>query len=219
MDEKSSYLTTFNMHHGRYRFLHVPFGWKMSQGDFQMQMDQATDHLPSIVTIHDDICVYSHTAEEHDSHLLQLMQTAKEHGIIFNSTKCQISQPQIAFYGAVFIAQDTWPDPSKIQALQDLPTPDSQVNLVYPLKQTILHEQLDEWDWNPSMNTAFQHLKAWICQTLLNATLTYYDRSKPVIVQTDTSEYGLGAALIQSGCPIPFTSKTLTDIETHYVNI
>ena len=35
----------------------------------------------------------------------------------------------------------------------------------------------------------------------------------------DTSEYGLGAALIQSGCPIAFTSKTGTDVQTWYANI
>ena len=36
LDEDSSYLTTFNTHHGRYRFLHVPFDLKMSQDIFQM---------------------------------------------------------------------------------------------------------------------------------------------------------------------------------------
>ena len=59
-----------------------------------------------------------------------------------------------------------------------------------------LHEQLAEWDWDPSTDAAFQHLKAWICQTLLNATLAYYARSKSVIVQTDASKYGFGATLI-----------------------
>ena len=49
--------------------------------------------------------------------------------------------------------------------------------------------------------------------------LAYYDRSKPVKVQTDASKYWLGAALIQSGHPIAFASKTPTDIETCYVNI
>ena len=82
-----------------------------------------------------------------------------------------------------------------------------------------LQEQLAKWDWNLSTDAAFQHLKTVICQTLLSVTLAYYNRSKSVVVQTDASEYGLGAALIQSGCPIAFTSKTLTDIETHYANI
>ena len=35
----------------------------------------------------------------------------------------------------------------------------------------------------------------------------------------DASKYGLGAALLQSGCSIAFVSKTLTDIETCYANV
>ena len=83
-------------------------------------MDQATDHLPSIITICDDICIFGHTPEEHDEHLLHLMQSAKTHGIVFNSTKGHIRQPQIAFYGAVFTGQGMQPDPTEIKALQDL---------------------------------------------------------------------------------------------------
>ena len=64
----------------------------------------------------------------------------------------------------------------------------------------------------------FQCLKAWICQTLLNTTPAYYDQSKAVIVQTDTSKYGLGSGLIPCGRPIAFASKTLTEFETHYAN-
>ena len=117
------------MHCVRYRFLHMPFRLKMSQDNFQVQMDQVTDNVPGIIAIHDDICIYSHTPKKHDQHILQLMQTAKEHGIIFKSTKCHIRQPQIAFYSVVLTPQGMQPDPAKIQALHDIPTPDSQVKL------------------------------------------------------------------------------------------
>ena len=83
----------------------MPFGLKMSQDIFQKQMDQATDCLSSIITIHDDICMFGCTPEEHDEHLLHLMESAKTHGIVFNSTECHIRQPQIAFYCAVFTGQ------------------------------------------------------------------------------------------------------------------
>ena len=123
--------------------------------------------------------------------------------IVFNSTKCWIRKPQIAFYGTVFTAQGMQLDHAKIQALQDLPTPDSQVKLRFFLglinylqlfmpglssKTMFLHGQLTKWDWNPSTDAAFQHIKAWICQTLLNTTLMYYNRSKPVIEQSDASK-------------------------------
>ena len=215
-------------------FLHMSFGLKMSWDVFQMQMDQATDHLPAIITILDDICVFGLTPEEHDEHLLYLMQSAKDHGIVFHGAKCHTRQPQIAFYGAVFIAQGMQPDPSKIQAFQDLPTPDSLtklqsflglINYLQPFipglstKTVFLWEQLAERDWNLSTDAVFQHLKVWICQTLLKVTLAYYDWSKPVVVQTDASEYGLGTTLIQGSCPIAFASKSLTDVGAHYANI
>ena len=85
-------------------------------------MDQATDCLPSIIIIHDNICVFHHTPEEHDVHLLHLMETAKNQGVIFNNTKCHTRQPQIALYAIIFTAQGMQLDPAKIQALQDLPT-------------------------------------------------------------------------------------------------
>ena len=129
LNENSSYLTTFTTHHGRCRFLHIPFNLKISQDIFHMHLDQVTDHLPSIIAFHDDICVYGHTPEEHDQHLLQLMRMASQHGIIFNSSRCQIKQLQIAFYSADFAVTSMMPDPSKIQALQDLPTPDCPVKL------------------------------------------------------------------------------------------
>ena len=49
--------------------------------------------------------------------------------------------------------------------------------------------------------------------------LAYFDHTKPVVIQTDASEYGLGAALLQDGRPIAFASKTHTDVETRYANI
>ena len=70
-----------------------------------MCMDQLTDRLPGIINIHDDICVYSKTQEQHDKHLLQLMKTAAKQGLVFNSNKCYISQPQITFYSTIFSAQ------------------------------------------------------------------------------------------------------------------
>ena len=96
LDTPSSYLTTFNMHKGRYRFLRMPFGLKMSQDVFQMRMDNITERLEGIISIHDDICIFGKTQQEHDENLLQLMKTAQKNGLVFNSSKCTISQPHIS---------------------------------------------------------------------------------------------------------------------------
>ena len=62
-------------------------------------------------------------------------------------------------------------------------------------------------------------VKQWICKTLLKATLAYFDCTKFIVIQTDASEYGLGAALLQDGRLIAFASKTVTDMKTKYANI
>ena len=234
LDTPSSFLTTFNTHKGCYQFLHMPFGLKMSQDIFQMQMDQITYRLPGITAIHDDICVYGKDTTEHDNNLLNLMQTAQDHGLVFNSNKCSICQPQISFYGAIFTVQGMKPDPVKIQALQDLPAPQNPkqlqsflglVNYLQPFipslasKTTFLCEQVTNWDWNPSTNQSFHHLKSHICNTLLKTTLAYYNHIQPLVLQTDANEYGLASALLQNYRPIAFASKTLTDVETRYTNI
>ena len=86
-------------------------------------------------------------------------------------------------------------------------------------KTTFLREQVTNWDWNPSTNQSFHRLKSHICNTLLKTTLSYYDHTQPLVLQTDASEYGLGTALLQNNRPIAFASKTLTDVETRYTNI
>ena len=96
----------------------MPFSLKMSQDVFQMQMDQITDRLPGIIAIHDDICVYGKNIAAHDNNLLQLMKTAQDEGLVFNSSKCAIWQPQISFYGAIFTEQGI-----------DLPAPENSKQL------------------------------------------------------------------------------------------
>ena len=87
MDTPSSYLTTFNTHKGRYRFLRMPFGLKMSQDVFQMRMDNITERLAGIIVIHVDICILGKTQLEHDENLLQLIKVAQKNGLVFNSNK------------------------------------------------------------------------------------------------------------------------------------
>ena len=66
LNTKSSHLSTFNIHRGCYQFLHMPFGVKISQDIFEIQMDQITNRLPGIIAIHNDICVYGRDTTEHD---------------------------------------------------------------------------------------------------------------------------------------------------------
>ena len=202
----------------------MPFGLKMKQDVFQMQMDQITDRIPGIITIHDDICVHGKDTTEHDRNLLQLMQAATQQGLVFNSSKCATCQSQISFYDAIFTVQGMKPEPANIQVLQDLPVPEYSkqllsfvglINYLQPFlpdlasKTTFPREQVTNWDWNPSTDQDTTPLKSCICNMLLGTTLPYYNCTQPLVLQTDANEYGLSTELLQNNQPIAFTSKML----------
>ena len=72
--------------------------------------------------------------------------------------------------------------------------------------------------WDEMASSSFQKIKDLIAKTSAQL-LRYCDRTKPVVVQADASQRGLGTCLLQEGQPIVFTSKSLTDTETRYANI
>ena len=74
------------------------------------------------------------------------------------------------------------------------------------------------FNWDPMANDSFQRIKNLIAKTA-NQPLKYYDHTKPVTVQADAFQRGLGVCLIQDGQSIAFASKSLTDTETRYANM
>ena len=88
LTKEASLLTTFNTHLGRYRFLCVPFGLKMSQDIFQMQMDDIVAQCLGVLAIHDAIFIYGKDNKDHDANITNLFNVAQKEGLVFNSMKC-----------------------------------------------------------------------------------------------------------------------------------
>ena len=85
-----------------------------------------------------------------------------------------------------------------------------------PLRAMLKQEAVFAWD--EMANASFQKIKDLIAKSATKP-LHYYDRRKPVTVQADASQRGIGACLLQDGQPIAYTSKSLTDTESRYTNI
>ena len=85
LDEASSYLTTFSTPFGRFRFLRLPFGLTVAQDVFQKQLDSALEGLSGVT----DTFVFGPTENEHDRNLANLMERARQKGIVFNKEKVQ----------------------------------------------------------------------------------------------------------------------------------
>ena len=60
---------------------------------------------------------------------------------------------------------------------------------------------------------AFNTLKGAITT---DASMAYYDVTKPITLEFDASQKGLGAALVQEKTPMAFASKTVTKTQSNY---
>ena len=236
LTEESSKLLVINTHKGRYRFKQMPFGAKMSQDVFQMKMDLIMEWCPGVISIHDDIVVYGASEEDHDANLVNLLNVAQIEGLVLNSKKLELKRPRVSFFGAEYSADGTHPCPKKIQGITEMTPPTDKQQLASfigmvtymgnfvphlshhtePLQAMLKQEAVFAWD--EMANASFQKIKDLIAKSATKP-LRYYDRRKPVTVQADASQRGLGACLLQDGQPIAYTSKSLTDTETRYANI
>ena len=73
-----------------------------------------------------------------------------------------------------------------------------------------------EFHWSDVHDKAFDSIKALVSTPPL---LKYYESDKPLLLQCDASEKGLGASLMQEGRPIAYASRALTSPESNYAQI
>ena len=234
LDDESSLLTTFNSPHGRFCYKRLPFGLNVSQDIFQAKMDVIIDQCTGVINIADDIIVFGATEAEHDDNLSNLMQRARDYGLVFNGDKCDIKIQRIKFFGCYYDKDGIHPDPAKVASIRALSPPENvkELQQLLGMAQYLspfvphladhtatlrdLTKKDIEWQWTSSHQKAFEDLKDKIEKA---TSLTYFDTSKPTVVQVDASMKGLGAALLQDGKPVAFASKASTPTEQRYANI
>ena len=185
-------------------------------------MDQLLTCCEGVIGIADDIVVHGKDDAEHDRWLHKLMRVAREHGLVFNREKYDVKSSLVTFFGTVYDKNGAHPDPKKVEAIHSMPPPTEPQELQRFLGMTMylspfipslsthtaplweLLKKDTEFTWNTTYQEAFDALKDRVCT---DTTLQYFDAEKPVTIQVDASQKGLGAALLQDGCPVAFASR------------
>ena len=72
------------------------------------------------------------------------------------------------------------------------------------------------FDWLPQHEDAFVSIKELITQA---PVLRYFDVSKEVAIECDSSDVSLGAVLTQDGQPVAYASRALTQTKRNYAQI
>jgi hypothetical protein len=117
--------TTFRTRYGNYEFTVVPFGLSNSPTIFMCPMNGVfREYLEKFVIVFlDDILVYSKSEEDHEKHLIMVLQVLREHKLHAKLSKCIFYQKKIHYLGHIISAEGIEVDSEKIEAIRGCPTP------------------------------------------------------------------------------------------------
>lgn len=169
----------------------------------------------------DDILVYSKSLSSYIQHLESIFQTLLQGQFYLKRSKCLFAQNQVEYLGHVVFGRGVEPEPSKIRAMVQWPTPASSKDLRAFLGLTGFYRKFiknyatipapltsllgkDAFEWSSTAQSAFEQLKKAMTSA---PVLTLPDFNEPFVIETDASGTGMGVVLMQKGHPLAFFSK------------
>jgi hypothetical protein len=237
MSQESIPLTAINTYFGHYEFLVMPFGLTNAPATFMQLMQSCfVDQVnKSVIVFFDDILIYSKTKEEHAKHVSEALEVLRKNKLFAQPVKCFFGQESVSFLGHRISAGGVAVDEEKIKAVRDWPVPSNVSNLRSFLGLAGYYRSFvpnfgqiacdlftltgknQSWVWGEPQQKAFELLKAKLSETPI---LIIPDVEKPFVINTDASDYAVGAVLQQdigSGLqPVGFMSKKLSATQCSY---
>lgn len=227
-------LCTFGSPFGRYRFKRMPFGISSAPEIMQKINNNIFGDIPGVSIYFDDIIVAGENEEEHDRILKMVMDRAKKCNVKFNSKKLQYKLEEVKYVGLIVSKRGIRVDDDMVRSIVELKTPNNVKELqkflgmcnylskfipqytktAGPLRNLLKKEV--PWQWGLSQEKSFQELKK---KLTCSPTLAILKNKGVVTLQTDSSNSGLGACLLQDGKPIAFYSRSYTECQKRWAPI
>ena len=231
LDEASADATTFWSPLGRYRYRRVPQGISSAPEEYQKRQMQAYEGLTGVIVVADDTLIFGdhletleEAARNHLRNLKALFERARQVGLKFNKEKLKLGVPEVKSLGHVISGEGSKVDPTKVEAIQKMQRPTdvkgvqtfwgcvnyllqflpNLTEITEPLRRLTQTNKF-EFAWQGQQEKAFKEIKDRLTAT---TTLAYFDQIKPVTLQNDASNFGLG-----EGRPVAYSSHTLSKAE------
>jgi transposase InsO family protein len=232
--------TAFRTRYGHYECLVMPFGLANAPATFQTMIQDILRDLidMGVVAYIDDILVYAATVEEHDRLVGDVLSRLQEHGLAADIAKCQFGSRSIEFLGYVLsekgvsMAQDKvkqvleWEEPKNVKDVQSfLGFANFYRRFIEGFSRVCkpLTDQLKEGGkfckWDSLCAQAFGELRRRFTEAPI---LRHFDPTLQAIMETDASDYAIGAILSQRFPdddkihPTAFLSKKMDSAQINY---
>ena len=192
----------------------LPFGLCNSPSSFQRLMDIVLGDAKFnfAMAYMDDVVIFSKSFEEHLTHLEIILGRMSKAGLTINPKKVQLAASRVNLLGFIVDEGTLRPNEDKLRAILDYAPPHNVKSLQRFLGMVGFYRQFitgcaelarplslllhkgSRWVWGREQEEAFSSLTKAIADT---ASLCLPDLNRPFVVQTDASDYGVGAVLLQ----------------------
>ena len=240
MKPQDIHKTSFSMSPlGRFEFCVLPFGLRNLPRTFQRVLNTVLGDLNGKIcsVFIDDIIIFGETIEEANERFNIVAQRLRETKLQLEPEKCEFFKEEVYYIGHIISKHGIKPDPKKVEAVTNFPTPQQVKNILEFLGLSnyyrrfiknyakitkplnILLEKDDKFIWEIDQQKAFNNVKRELC----TATVSQYPRfDEPLIITTDASNFTLDAVLSQGeigkDLAVAYASRSLHKAELKYHN-
>jgi len=239
MKEGEEYKAALLTNRGLFEPLILLEGLMNGPAAFQSMMDEIfiVKIREGVVVIYiDNLWIYGNNLEKLRADTREVLQLLRENDLACKPEKCKFEQTRIECLGMIIDNGQVSMDPVKVEGVLKWPTPNNVKDIqsflgfanfyrrfikdfsriAKPLHE--LTKKDEQWEWNEKRQAAFDQLKeAFVSSPVLVAP----DTAKPFRLETDASNFAVGAVLSQEGAdgkwhPVAYFSKALNEAERNY---